>query len=122
MLVGIDIVDIVRIKTVINRTPSFLERIFTAQEIEYCYKNKDPFPSLAARFAAREAVRKLDRVFVKGIRFHDIEVIVDADGKPWLFLHPPALQRAQSAGIKDLALSLSHSREQAVAVVIANKG
>lgn len=122
MLIGIDIVDIARLKNIIVRTPHFLERVFTTQEIAYCLQKKDPYPSLAARFAAREAVRKLDRVFVEGIRWHDTEVEVDAEGKPHLILHSAALQGAEAADIKDFAISLSHSREQALAVVIAKKG
>jgi len=122
LLIGIDIVDIVRIKNVATRTPRFLQRVFTAQELDYCFKKKDPFPSLAARFAAREALRKLDVVFIKGMRFHDTEVAVDKDGKPLLLLNGNALEMAVKAGIKDFAISLSHSQEQAIAVVIANKG
>lgn len=122
MLIGIDIVDIARLKYVINRTPRLLQRVFTTQELDYCYMKKDPFPSLAARFAAREALHKLDCVFIKEIRFHDTEVIVDTEGKPQLLLHGEALLRAQEADIKNFAISLSHSREQAIAVVIASKG
>jgi holo-[acyl-carrier protein] synthase len=122
LLIGIDIVDIARLKRVINRTPRFLQRLYTAQELDYCYTKKDPFPSLAARFAAREALRKLDSVFIKGISFLDSEVIIDAEGKPQLILHGDALQRARDANINNLAISLSHSQEQAIAVVIADKG
>ena len=122
MLIGIDIVDIARLKNVIDRTPRFLKRVFTAQELDYCFKKKDPYPSLAARFAAREAVRKLDNAFIKGIRFHDTEVIVDTEGKPQIRLHGAARQRAREVNINNLAISLSHSREQAIAVVIADKG
>jgi len=122
LLIGIDIVDIARLKNVIDRTPRFLKRVFTAQELDYCFKKKDPYPSLAARFAAREAVRKLDNAFIKGIRFHDTEVIVDTEGKPQIILHGAARQRAREVNINNLAISLSHSREQAIAVVIADKG
>lgn len=119
MLVGIDIVDIDRIRTAAARTPRFLARVFTPGEIHYCQGKADPFPSLAARFAAREAVRKLDPAFIDGVSFHDIEVVVDPDGKPRLVLHGRASEGAHQAGIQDLVLSLSHSRGQAVAVVIA---
>ena len=121
MLVGIDIVDIDRIRAAAIRTPRFLVRVFTAGELDYCRSKADPFPSLAARFAAREAVRKLDPVFISGVPFQDTEVVVDPDGKPRLVLHGRALEGARRAGIKNLALSLSHSRGQAVAVVIADK-
>ncbi|PKM77347.1 MAG: holo-[acyl-carrier-protein] synthase [Firmicutes bacterium HGW-Firmicutes-15] len=122
MLIGIDIIDIARLRNVINRTPRFLERVFTQQEIEYCYRKKDPYPSLAVRFATREAFRKLDMIFVNGIRFHDTEVVVDTGGKPQLILHEAALLRAYEAKIDDFSISLSHSKEQAIAVVIASKG
>lgn len=122
MLIGIDIIDIARLRKIIARTPHFLERVFTQQEIDYCYRKKDPYPSLAARFAAREALRKLDAIFVKGIRFHDTEVVTDTRGKPQLILYEAALLRAHEAKIEDLAISLSHSKEQAIAVVIASKG
>ncbi|MDD4801504.1 MAG: holo-ACP synthase [Syntrophomonas sp.] len=122
MLIGIDIIDIARLKNVINRTPRFLQRVFTQQEIEYCMGKKDPYPSLAVRFAAREALRKLDKVFIKGIRFHDTEVVVDSEGKPQLILHEGAKSKAQEAKIDEFSISLAHSQEQAIAVVIANKG
>lgn len=121
-IVGVDIVDIARLKIIAARTPRFLKRVFTQQELDYCYNKKDPFPSLAARFAAREAFRKLDSIFIKGIRFQDTEVMVDEMGKPQLVLHEAALQRSREADIKEFAISLSHSMEQAIAVIIANKG
>ena len=121
MLVGVDIVDIDRIRVAAARTPRFLTRVFTPGEIAYCRGKADPFPSLAARFAAREAGRKLDPAFITGVTFHDTEVVVDANGKPRLVLHGQALAGARAAGIRDLALSLSHSRGQAFAVVIAGK-
>ncbi|MEQ8200469.1 MAG: holo-ACP synthase [Syntrophomonadaceae bacterium] len=121
MLVGIDIVDIDRIRAAAARTPRFLARVFTPGELDHCRGKADPFPSLAARFAAREAVRKLDPAFITGVSFHDTEVVVDSNGKPLLVLHGRALEGARQAGIKDLAISLSHSRGQAIAVVIADK-
>ncbi len=122
MLIGVDIVDIARMKQVINRTPRFLQRVFTVQELDYCYMKKDPFPSLAARFAAREALRKIDNVFIKGVRFLDSEVVVDPEGRPRLVLHGETLVKAREARIHNLDISLSHSREQAIAVVIAERG
>ncbi len=121
MLIGIDIVDIARIRDIVIRTPRFLQRIYTEQELDYCRRKADPYPSLAARFAVREAVRKLDAVFTSGLHFKDTEVVIGEMGKPDLVLHGAALELARQAGVKDFALSLSHSREQAIAVVIANK-
>lgn len=121
MLIGVDIIDIERLKEVASRTPRFLQRVFTAQELEYCMKKKNPYPSLAARFAAKEAIRKLDEIFVTGVRFHDVEVIIEKTGKPAIVLHGEVAVNAIDNGICDLNVSLSHSREQAVAVVCANR-
>lgn len=122
MLIGIDIVDIQRIQASVSRTPRFLQRVFTEQERSYCLQKKNPYPSLAARFAAKEAVRKLDEVFISGFQFHDVEVIVDPRGKPQIVLHGKVLSDAAAAGIGELVLSLSHSKEQAIAVVCADQG
>jgi holo-[acyl-carrier protein] synthase len=85
-------------------------------------KKANPYPSLAVRYAAKEAVRKLDEIFVSGIHFHDVEVMVEDRGKPFILLHGKALEKATGAGIRDLTVSLSHSNAQAVAVVCANRG
>lgn len=122
MLVGIDIIDIDRVATALQRTPHMLERVFSPAELDYCMAKKNPYPSLAARFAAREAVRKLDAAFTRGISFHDVEVVHDKNGKPFLYLHEPAREKVKQLGITDMALSLSHSNSQAVAVVIAMRG
>ena len=121
MLVGIDIIDIERIKAAVERTPRFLYRIFTKTELEYCFSKSDPYPSLAVRFAAREAVRKLDPVFTSGVLFQDIEVFTHGDGRPELKLHGAALEKCRQQGISELSISLSHSKTQAVAAVIAKK-
>lgn len=122
MRIGVDIVDIERIEMVVNRTPNFLRRVFSRQELDYCFKKHTPYPSLAARFAAKEAFRKLDPIFSRGLRFHDVEVVITAGGRPELLLHSGALERAEEIGMNQWDLSLSHSRNQAIAAVIANKG
>ena len=58
MEIGLDIVEVPRIRRIIRRTPGFLERVFTAEEIAYCRGHKDPWPHYAVRFAAKEAVWK----------------------------------------------------------------
>lgn len=121
MLVGVDLVDITRIEQVIKRTPRFLERVFSPGELEYCMAKANPYPSLAVRFAAREALRKVHPAFIKGIAFHDVEVCKNKDGQPELFLHEPARCKMEEAGIEKLSLSLSHSNDQAIAVVVATE-
>ena len=122
MLIGIDIIEIERVKSAVERTPRFLERVFTSEEVDYCLKKANPYPSLAVRFAAKEALRKLHPALAAGVRFHDMEVLREDDGRPRVLLHGEAERRCQAAGIRDIAISLSHSRDQAVATVIANKG
>lgn len=121
-LIGVDIVDIDRIEMSVKRTPRFLQRVFTPQEIEYCFKKSNPYPSLAVRFAAKEAVRKVDPIFSSGIRFHDIEVVPRDKGRPGIILSGQAIFKAEERGIKELHISLSHAQKQGIAVVIAEKG
>lgn len=122
MPIGIDIIDIERIRKSAERTPHMLERVFTPQELRYCLSKANPYPSLAVRFAAKEAVRKLDPVFSAGIKFHDVEIVVDGNGKPDLRLHGEAKGKCRQAGISSISVSLSHATHQAVAAVIAQKG
>jgi len=121
LLIGIDIIEIDRIKQVSLRTPRFLERLFTSEELAYCRSKANPYPSLAVRFAAKEAVRKLHPIFTRGIGFHDVEVAVDDDGRPRIVLHGVALIRREQAGIGNIDLSLSHSATHAIAAAIAEK-
>lgn len=121
MFIGVDIVDIERIKLAAQRTPRFLHRIFTPREIEYCFSKKDPYPSLAARFAAKEAFRKLHPSFSKGIAFHDVEVINTGSGRPQLCLHNKASELQMDLGLDELAISLSHAKYQAIATIVAGK-
>ncbi|MGI5922229.1 MAG: holo-ACP synthase [Syntrophomonadaceae bacterium] len=122
MLIGVDIIDIDRIRMIAARTPRFLHRVYTAGELEYCFSKSDPHPSLAVRFAAKEAVRKLHPVFIRGIGFKDIEVVTDNTGRPRLVLHGEALARHRQENLGEIAVSLAHSKNQAIASVIARKG
>ncbi len=122
MLIGVDIIDIDRVKAAVERTPRFLQRLFTEQEIKYCMNKANPYPSLAARFAAKEAFRKLDPVLSQGLGFKDVEVVLNYIGKPELALHGLALEKCREAKIGNFSISLSHSRNQALAALIAEKG
>lgn len=109
---GIDIINIERLKRAIERWgDKFLKRIFTSDELSYCFKRKNPYPCLAVRFAAKEAFIKASTS--GGHRYRDIEVVIDETRGPVLFLK----------GRKISALvSLSHERDYAVAVVLTNPG
>jgi len=106
-------------EAVVSRTPRFLNRVFSTRELDYCLTKRNPYPSLAVRFAAKEAFRKLDISFCRGIRFNDVEVGILDGGRPELILHGGALVRAQELGINRWEISLAHSRNQAIAAIIA---
>ena len=120
LAVGIDLIEVERIQASIARYGDrFLSRIFTPTELAYCQGQPH---QLAARFAAKEAVSKALGVgiqHVDGVNWHEIEVISDEQGKPIAHLTGRAAQRAQAIGIHELALSLSHTRGHAIAMVVA---
>jgi len=112
--VGVDIIEISRIEEAIQSFgQTFLERIYTQKELD-AYRDK--LPSLAARFAGKEAVIKA--LNSPGINPRDIEILSAPDGKPLLSLHGKAQEKAKSLGLAGLDISLSHSREYAVAFVV----
>ncbi len=121
MLIGIDIVDIERIEIAANRSTRFLSRVYTPGELQYCLQKKNPYPSLAARFAAKEAFLKLDPLLMKTFRFHDLEILPDAYGAPQLKLYAGAYAMASRLKLTDISISLSHGKKQAIAAVIARK-
>lgn len=121
LLIGIDIIDIDRVKKAVERTPHFLERVFTRQELDYCLSKINPYPSLAARYAAKEALRKVHPLFITGIRYHDTEVVINENGQPQIVLHGKARERCEEHFGK-MAVSLSHAKKQAIAAIIVEEG
>ena len=122
MLAGIDIVDIERFRQTVLRTPRILKKLFTDAELEYCRLRANPYPGLAVRFAAKEAVKKLDQSMQHGIKFKEIEILNDPGGRPLLVLHGKALQQHIDSGMGEISISLTHSQNQAVALAVARKG
>ena len=115
--IGTDIIEISRIEKAIRRWGDrFLRRIYTNREIKLYQKHPS---SLAARFAAKEAVIKALDASNRGISLRDIEVISSPNGKPVVQLHGPAKQLAAKLGITGFTVSLSHSRDNAIAMAIA---
>lgn len=113
---GVDIIEIHRVKRVFDSYGQrFLDRIFTLEEKRYC---RGRAPQLASRFAAKEAVMKLLGTGVRGVRWKDVEVTRQRGQAPKIVLHGTALARAERIGLKQIALSLSHSNEFAVASVV----
>ena len=118
--VGIDVVDIERFRVSLARTPSMRERLFTQIELDYVAPKVDPVPSLAARFAAREAVMKAMGLGLGAFGFHDVWVEVDpATGAPSLQVDGTAKQLAAARGVRSWHLSLAHDGGVATAMVVA---
>jgi holo-[acyl-carrier protein] synthase len=117
--IGIDVVDIERFRRSLERTPSMRERLFTPIELDYVAPQADPVPSLAARFAAREAVMKSLGLGLGAFGFHDVWVERAASGAPSLAVTARAAELARAAGVTRWHLSLTHSDLVAVAYVVA---
>ena len=118
---GTDIIEIKRIKESIeDYGDSFLRKIFTEQEIEYCESHKKmKYQHYAARFAAKEAVSKMFGTGFNGnFNWKDIEVLNSASGKPEVKLHDKALAMYESEGYKNITISISHCTEYALCLVI----
>jgi holo-[acyl-carrier protein] synthase len=117
---GVDIAEVPRIRESIERFGErFLNRIYTRGEIEYCESRAGKFESYAARFAAKEAgMKALGTGWNHGVRWRDIEVVRRKGQRPTIHFHGQAAVFAQKLGTKNIALSLTHTREQALAHVI----
>jgi holo-[acyl-carrier protein] synthase len=118
--IGIDIAEVPRIRRAIERFGDrFLQRIFTAGEIRYCDAKANRLERYAARFAAKEAAMKaLGTGWNHGVRWRDCEVIRMPGGRPNIAFHGRAAEFAARLGVKNAALSLTHTAEQAMAQVI----
>ena len=120
--IGTDIIEISRIKAVMEKDIGFREKIFTEGEIRYCETMKHKFENYAARFSAKEAFMKaIGTGWRFGIRFADIDVYHDEYGKPLIRLSGKAEELAKKEGISKIHVSLTHVRELANAVVIIEK-
>lgn len=118
--IGVDLVDIERFRRSLERTPSMRARLFTEIELADVSPKADPVPSLAARFAAREAVMKSLGVGLGAFDFHDAWVERAESGRPSLALGGRAAELAAQAGVITWHLSLTHSDVMAAAYVIAD--
>jgi holo-[acyl-carrier protein] synthase len=117
--VGVDIIELERVAAALKRHGGrFLERVYTPLEAAVCH---DRLPELAARFAAKEAVMKALGTGARGVAWREIEVLPNRCGKPLVYLHGRARERAERIGLHGLDLSLSHSRRYAVAFAVARR-
>ncbi len=114
MEVGVDIVEIARIRSICERHgATFMNKVLTAAETAQCLAKPDPVASLAGRFAAKEAISKaLGTGIARGLGWHSIEVLNNEAGKPVVTLHAPHLS------CRRISLSISHDRHSAVAMAL----
>lgn len=113
-----DLIETGRIARALDRWGErFLEHVYTGAEVDYC---RNHVPELAARFAAKEAISKALGTGLRGVTWREMEVLSDSRGKPQVRLHGRARKRAQELGLDEFALSLSHSRQYAIAFVVAS--
>ncbi len=116
---GMDIIEVYRVdEAILSHGERFLERIYTEREL---VETNGRTPSLAARFAAKEAVSKALGCGVGKVGWRDIEIIRDQHRRPLLRLHGPAQALAAELGLEEWSLSLSHTHDYATAVVVASR-
>ena len=117
LVTGVDIIEIERVRGVAERYGDrFFQRIYTPGEQAYC---RGRAPQLASRFAAKEAVMKALGTGIRGVPWKDIEVVRFMGRAPFVRLHNKAKIKAEQLGITEISVSLSHSRDFAVAFVVA---
>ncbi len=121
---GVDLCEVPRIEASIARYGRrFLQRIYTEREIAYAESKANRFERYAARFAAKEAgMKALGTGWHGGIAWRDFEVLNLPSGRPTLCLHGKAAQIAGKLGVQNIALSITHTKEQALALVIVEDG
>jgi holo-[acyl-carrier protein] synthase len=117
---GVDIAEVPRIRASCERFGQrFINRVFTAGEIEYCERKANKFESYAARFAAKEAgMKALGTGWSRGVRWRDVEVVRRKGQRPTIQFHGQAAAFAEKLGAKNIALSITHTKDQALAHVI----
>jgi holo-[acyl-carrier protein] synthase len=108
--IGIDMIEVERVKKTAEKNPKFLERIFTSREVSYCLKKRNKYQHLAARFAAKEAFFK---AIGRRINWKDVELINAPSGKPQL-----KIKSKERFSFVEADVSISHLKEYAVAMVI----
>jgi len=121
---GVDLVEIARFRNVVERLKErFILRVFTPGEQQFCNQNRDPVPHFAARFAAKEALFKaLGTGWAKGVTWLDVEVQRERPDAPLIVLCGEAQRLSEAMGVRKVHLSLSHTDQWAVAMVILEQG
>lgn len=117
--IGVDLVEVDRMRAALGRTPTLAARLFTDAERAYADAARDPAERYAVRFAAKEAVMKALGVGIGAVDWHDIEVVRAPSGAPSLVVTGRAAALADAAGVVDWLLTLSHTHRTAEAIAVA---
>ena len=117
---GVDLAEVPRIHASIKRFGAkFIDRIYTAAEIAYVERKANKYERYAARFAAKEAgMKAIGTGWRMGVTWHDFEVVNLRSGRPTLRLHGVAARVAEKLGVRNISLSITHTRELGMAHVI----
>ena len=118
--IGIDLAEVDRIRVAIERHGQrFIDRIYTAAEIRYVESKVNRFERYAARFAAKEAgMKAIGTGWKRGVRWQDFEVLNLPSGRPTLKFHGVAAEVASGLGVRNIALSITHTAADGMAIVI----
>ena len=118
--IGIDLAEVSRIREAIERHGQrFIQRIYTEKEIAYVERKANKYERYAARFAAKEAgMKAVGTGWKRGVRWRDFEVTNLPSGRPTLQLHGEAAKFAESLGVRNIALSITHTAAEGMAIVI----
>ena len=117
--IGVDLVEVDRMRSVLARTPTLVERLFTAGERAYAQAATDPTERFAVRFAAKEAVLKALGLGLGAADWHDIEVVRADSGAPSIRLSGRAEAASDAAGVREWKLTLTHTASMAEAIAVA---
>lgn len=113
---GIDLIEIDRVRATVERFGErFLGRVYTPRELAYCCGRVE---RLAGRFAVKESVSKVLGIGIRRIRWKDIEVLPNREGKPIVYLHGKAQQEAVRRSIQEISVSITHSKTVAAAIAV----
>lgn len=120
--IGIDIIEIERIKQAIEKNPRFLKKMYRPEEIKYCQKKKLAPLHFAGRFAAKEAMSKaLQTGMSQGVTFYDIAILNNELGAPYIITYGKTKELLDKLKIKNIFVSISHIQLTSVAVVVLEK-
>lgn len=117
--IGVDLVDVGRMRAALDRTPTLAGRLFTEAERSYAEQARDPSARYSVRFAAKEAVMKALGVGLGAFDWHDVEVVRSDSGAPSLVVTGRAAAIAAEAGVREWKLTLTHTDDLAEAIAVA---